>query len=178
MYRFISIIVILFISSASIADEITITRKFAGWTVVQKFDLIYQQSETHAYTNNVGKSRDDRELILHCADEAFKLYIHWDVWYLIRGQSRLEVTTQFDSEPSDTRNWFVSANEEYTFLQGSSVADFIDKASQHETLKVSTVAGDATLSAEYELKNVKEVESMVRKYCVYDEELVKKLKDW
>ncbi len=184
MYRFISIIVILFISSASIADEITITRKFAGWTVVQEFDLIYQQAESHALTNSVnqsgGRQFDERELILYCADEALKLYIHWafTFWHLIDDQTRLEVTTQFDSEPRDTKNWFVTDNERYTFLQGSSVANFIDSASQHETLRVSTVAGDETLRAEYELKNFKEVESMVLKYCVYDEELVKKLKDW
>ena len=182
MYRFISIIVILFISSTSIADEITITRKFAGWTVVQEFDLIYQQAESHAYTNSVnqsgGRQFDERELILYCADEALKLYIHWELWHLIGDQTRLEVTTQFDSEPSDIKNWFVADNERYTFLQGSSVADFIDSASQHETLRVSTVAGDETLRAEYELKNFKEVESMVLKYCVYDEELVKKLKEW
>ena len=182
MYRFISIIVILFISSASIADEISITRKFAGWTVVQKFDLVYQQTESHASINSVTqsgrRSSDKRELILYCADEALKLYIHWEFRRLIDDQTRLEVTTQFDSEPSDTKNWFVTGNERYTFLQGSSVANFIDSASQHETLRVSTVAGGKTLSAEYELQNFNEVESMVRKYCVYDEELVKKLKDW
>ena len=72
----------------------------------------------------------------------------------------------------------MSENERYTYPQGSSVADFIDKASQHETLRVSAVAGDETLSAEYELRKIKEVESMVRKYCLYDEELAMKLNDW
>jgi hypothetical protein len=56
MRRFIVFSVALMAASVCVADEITITRKSSGWTVVQKLDLSHRNAEAHAYLKSVKKS--------------------------------------------------------------------------------------------------------------------------
>ena len=182
MFRFMVFAVGLMTATVCAADEITITRKSSHWTIVQKLNLSHQSAESHAYLKSEKKSGgrgfDDRELIIYCSDEALKILVNWDYWHLIRKQSRNLVTAQFDEEPAETKQWFVSGNRRYSYLQGKAVDNFIEKASKHKRLKVSTTVRKAKLTGEYSLTGFKAAAKRVRKYCVYDKEIVGRLKDW
>ena len=184
MCRLMVFVLALMAASVCVADEVTVTRKSSHWTVVQKLNFSNKSAESHAYLENVKKSggirfpKDERTLIVYCADGALKILVKWNFWHLIRRVSRIMVTAQFDEEPAETKQWFVSGNKRYSFLQGKSVGNFIEKASKHRRLEVSTTIGKKRLTAEYTLTGFKAAEKRVRKYCVYDDETVGRWKDW